>query len=42
MTSFNQVRIRVTWRKEIVEFTLLLREYVNHGEQELPVRGPEA
>lgn len=39
VTSFNEVRIRVSWRKEIIDFTLHLRKYIFHGEKELPIRG---
>ena len=37
VTSFNEVRIRVSWRKEILEFTLRLRKSIYNGEKELPV-----
>lgn len=39
MTSFNEVRIRVSWRKEIVEFALRLSKHIYHGEKELLVKG---
>lgn len=39
MTSFNEDRIRVSWRREIIEFTLRLRKYIYHSEKELPIRG---
>lgn len=31
MTSFNEVRIRVSWRKEIVEFALRLSKQVKRN-----------